>query len=76
MNRDQIKAIALANGFKLKEQVDGSMDLNEYVYQFANALLADRDQLIREMHTQVAGYLKGEEWEHWQKFNQERFKVD
>lgn len=44
--------------------------------QFANALLADRERLIREMHNQVAGYLDGEEWEHWQKFNQDRFKVE
>jgi hypothetical protein len=38
MNKEKIKALALANGFKLKEQADGSMDLNPYVYQFAAAL--------------------------------------
>ena len=38
MDKEKIKALALANGFKLKEQADGSMDLNPYVYQFAAAL--------------------------------------
>lgn len=38
LSKDQIKAIALDNGFKLKEQPDGSFDLNPYVYDFAKAL--------------------------------------
>lgn len=41
MINDQIKEIALANGFKLKEQLDGSMDLNPYVYEFSRALIAE-----------------------------------
>lgn len=39
MNKQSIKELALANGFKLKEQPDGSMDLNPYVYDFALALI-------------------------------------
>jgi len=39
MEQEQIKELALASGFKLKEQEDGSMDLNGYVYTFANALI-------------------------------------
>ena len=39
MTNDQIKEIALANGFKLKEQPSGAMDLNPYVYEFARALV-------------------------------------
>ena len=38
MDIKKIKELALANGFKLKEQADGSMDLNAYVYDFANAI--------------------------------------
>ena len=38
MDVQKIKELALANGFKLKEQADGSMDLNAYVYDFANAI--------------------------------------
>ena len=38
MDKEQIKALALEHGFKLKEQPDGSMDLNPYVYEFAKAL--------------------------------------
>ena len=38
MTNDDIKAIALANGFTLREQPDGGMDLNPYVYGFARAM--------------------------------------
>jgi hypothetical protein len=38
---EQIVRIALANGFKLKPQPDGTMWLNPYVFQFARALLAN-----------------------------------
>lgn len=38
LNKETIKEIALANGFKLKEQANGEMDLNPYVYEFANAI--------------------------------------
>ena len=38
MDIQKIKELALANGFKLKEQADGSMDLNAHVYDFANAI--------------------------------------
>lgn len=38
MNKETIKQIALANDFKLKEQANGEMDLNPYVYEFANAI--------------------------------------
>ena len=34
----KIKELALVNGFKLKEQASGNMDLNAYVYDFANAI--------------------------------------
>lgn len=34
----KVKELALANGFKLKEQASGNMDLNAYVYDFANAI--------------------------------------
>ena len=38
MDIQKIKGLALANGFKLKEQASGNMDLNAYVYDFANAI--------------------------------------
>ena len=38
MDIQKIKELALANGFKLKEQASGNMDLNSYVYDFANAI--------------------------------------
>lgn len=39
MTNERIKEIALANGFKLKEQPSGVKDLNPYVYEFARALI-------------------------------------
>lgn len=39
LNRKQITDLALTNGFKLKEQPDGSMALNPYVFDFAGALM-------------------------------------
>lgn len=42
ITNEMIKQIALANGFKLKAQPDGIMDLNPYVYEFARALLASQ----------------------------------
>jgi hypothetical protein len=38
ISSDEIKSIALENGFTLREQPDGSMDLNHYVYTFAMAM--------------------------------------
>lgn len=54
MTNDQIKELALANGFKLKEQPDGSMDLNPYVYEFAFELmkqvtLSTADNLVQAL---------------------------
>jgi hypothetical protein len=70
MTNDRIKELALANGFKLKEQPDGSMDLNPYVFDFANALLAEAKpgwmpitkELLEEFESTVSGecFLLGE----------------
>jgi hypothetical protein len=42
LGKDDIKKLALDNGFKLKSQEDGTMDLNPYVYEFAAALLKSK----------------------------------
>lgn len=39
LSKDDVKRIALENGFKLKIQDDGSKDLNPYVYDFALVLI-------------------------------------
>ena len=41
LTNQQIREIALANGFKLQAQTESRMDLNPYVYDFARALLAE-----------------------------------
>ena len=41
MEINKIRELALANGFSLKEQASGNMDLHSYVYEFANALLKE-----------------------------------
>ena len=55
----RIKAMALSSGFKLKEQPNGEMDLNPYVYKFAEllelAVLYDRDRQIKECFELLAG---------------------
>ena len=52
IEKSRIKAIALSSGFKLKEQPNGEMDLNPYVYEFAKllelAVLYDRNREINE----------------------------
>ena len=45
LTNQQIREIALANGFKLKAQTESRMDLNPYVYDFARALVAEAMQL-------------------------------
>lgn len=40
MEKQKIKELALANGFKLKQQPNGTEDLNPYVYEFSVALAA------------------------------------
>ncbi len=46
MTNEEIQKIALENGFKLKEQGDGSLDLNFYVYKFAHALLSSDNKWV------------------------------
>lgn len=48
MDRKELRDLALASGFKLKEQPDGSVDLNPYVYEFAEScLLPYKDKIDR-----------------------------
>ena len=58
MEKSRIKAIALSSGFKLKEQPNGEMDLNPYVYKFAEllelAVLYDRNREIKERFETLA----------------------
>ena len=49
----------------------------KYAYQtIANmeAKINELQKLNAEMHMQVSGYLTGDQWRHWQEFNQSRFK--
>ena len=43
IGKQYIKEVALECGFKLKEQPNGDLDLNPYVYTFA-------DKLIKQTH--------------------------
>lgn len=54
MNKKQIKNLALSNGFKLKEQSSGEMDLNPYVYDFADALLAKANERVNELEKELS----------------------
>ena len=56
MNKQIIKDTALKNGFKLKEQPNGELDLNPYVYDFADELVKDQKQQIESLKAQLAQY--------------------
>lgn len=51
MSKQYIKDVALECGFKLKEQPNGGLDLNPYVYTFA-------DKLIKQTHISLLGDFK------------------
>ena len=51
ISKQYIKEVALDCGFKLKEQPNGELDLNHYVYTFA-------DKLIKQTHTSLLGDFK------------------
>lgn len=59
MTKDEIKAMALECGFTLREH-DGSMDLNPYVYDFANRLIAaEREECINLATSYAAQHYMG-----------------
>ncbi len=51
IGKQYIKDVALECGFKLKEQPNGDLDLNPYVYTFA-------DKLIKQTHISLLGDFK------------------
>lgn len=56
MDKERIKEIALANGFKLKEQPSGEMELNPYVYDFARALIDEYEDSKMEWVVKPLGF--------------------
>lgn len=60
MTKDEIKALALECGFNLREQPDGSTDLNQYVYDFAKRLIAaEREECINLATSYAAQHYMG-----------------
>jgi len=53
MDKKIVKEVALANGFKLKEQPDGSLELNPYVYVFADKLVEHQLAKVCSLEEQV-----------------------
>lgn len=51
IGKQYIKEVALECGLKLKEQPNGELDLNPYVYTFA-------DKLIKQTHISLLGDFK------------------
>ena len=56
MNKKQIKDLALSNGFRLKEQPSGEMELNPYVYDFADALLTKANERVNRLEKILQRY--------------------
>jgi len=50
LTEEDIKRLALENGFKLKQQPSGEMELNPYVYDFARALIDAAKSSEKEAH--------------------------
>jgi len=38
-----------------------------------SALCAEYEAAYKRLHSQVSGYLHGEAWEHWQRYNEPRY---
>ena len=71
MEIQKIKELALANGFSLKEQASGNMDLNSYVYDFANAIeqaakaQAVPEGFVEKTESNTNHYFKLKDWDEW-----------
>ena len=52
-----IKELALECGFKLKEQPNGDLDLNPYVYTFADKLIKQTHIIYNCIVTEKYAYL-------------------
>ena len=71
MDVQKIKELALANGFSLKEQASGNMDLHSYVYEFANAIeqavkaQAVPEGLVEKTESNTHHYFKLKDWDEW-----------
>ena len=71
MDFQKIKELALANGFSLKEQASGNMDLHSYVYEFANAIeqaakaQAVPDGFVEKTESNTHHYFKLKDWDEW-----------
>ena len=71
MDIQEIKEIALANGFSLKEQASGNMDLHSYVYEFANAIeqaakaQAVLEGFVEKTESNTHHYFKLKDWDEW-----------
>lgn len=60
MNKEFVKDLALKNGFKLKQQPNGELELNPYVYDFADALLKNQHQKLEaEFNTNLSKVEQG-----------------
>ena len=79
MEKSRIKAMALSSGFKLKEQPNGEMDLNPYVYEFAKllelAVLYDRNREIKKRFKILADNFENELCEESKSYLLERNKI-
>lgn len=75
MNNEQIKAVLLAHGFKEKDQGDGRMDLNPYVYDAARALLEGPRQHFQWL-VEHAKHQDAQIAELWSKVNTHRLYED
>ena len=67
MDKKTVKEIALANGFKLKEQPGGTLELNPYVYVFSDKLVEHQQSKVDELQKQLI--------DQGQRFNEQSQRV-
>jgi len=55
------------------EKMDAQIIHGSRIFKEIADVIREQDAQYRRLHSQVSGYLHGEQWEHWQKFNEPRF---
>ena len=64
IDREAIRSRALRHGFTLRQQPGGEMDLNEYVYAFAQEVFQAGIKAAREADCAGSGHAKQQEADH------------
>lgn len=62
MKQEQVIELALSNGFKMKEQPDGTMALNPYVFDFVRAVEQETLEMAARHLERIDDEEYGQDW--------------